>query len=157
MSDPKLKPGYKIVGTWEALQAILVCAANLSKLLWGSRSGKPQEREEREASRKPLRDKLGVKDESPIKPLKVRNQFEHFDEKLEKLYGDGKGAAVHASRNIDVQIGAGLPQPEQFGHYDTATGRVTFWTEELSIPDVLTEIRRIYAKTENGQKSNFKP
>ena len=46
---------------WLALQGIVVSAANVGKLLWGSRGtqGKPGKFE---AERKPLRDSLSVED-----------------------------------------------------------------------------------------------
>jgi len=61
-----------IDGVFIALQGILVAAANLSKLLWGSAGRKAVERTR-------LRDSLGVPDDSPLKDPELRNDFEHFD------------------------------------------------------------------------------
>ncbi len=155
-TNPKLVPGYRTTCAWEALQTILVSAANISKLLWGSRSGKESVRRDRAAKRKPLRDRLHVQDGSPIESLRVRNQFEHFDEKLEERHD--KAGPIHAQRNIDVNISGGnLPQPQHFGHYNSTTGQVAFWDDEMYIPDVLAEIRRIYARTYAGRKNHFEP
>src|SRR5438105_3747627 len=51
---------------WNALQTILVSAANISKLLWGSKS-------EDEEPRKPVRDAIGIDDRSPLRSKRVRN------------------------------------------------------------------------------------
>jgi hypothetical protein len=63
-------------GVWSEIQSILVAAGNASKLLWGSSRGKEEEREL-------LREAAGVADDSPLKSRKIRNAFEHIDERLE--------------------------------------------------------------------------
>ena len=82
---------------WLALQGIVVAAANVSKLLWGS--GRDTAKTARQ--RKPLRDALGVTESSPLKDVTLRNQFEHYDEKLEKWSKETAGTGEpYVSRNI---------------------------------------------------------
>lgn len=123
-------------GAWFALQNILVAAANLSKLLWGS-SGK------REAEREALRNSIGVDNTSPLKSLDVRNDFEHFDERIEDWYVR-QGQSIYIGRNI----GGGIyiedeGEGRRFGEYDPSTGMVVFWTNSARLPDIIGEVRRI--------------
>jgi hypothetical protein len=61
---------------WKELQSFLIAAANVSKLLFPSREGMRGRGEE-------LRRSLGVPDDSPLKDRRLRNHFEHLDERLE--------------------------------------------------------------------------
>jgi hypothetical protein len=121
--------------TWCALQTILVSAANLSKLFWGS-SGK------RAAERKPLRDSFGITDRSPLKDPDMRNDFEHFDERIWKHFVD-EDNNVYSGRNIEPLGILEIPGTSHFGLYDPKTGKVTFWDREASIPEIVEEAKRI--------------
>jgi hypothetical protein len=124
--------------TWFALQAILSAAANLSKLLWGS--GRNPEAEERRAA---LRESLEVGDDSPLKSPRVRNQFEHIDEKLDGL--EGRPYAGRTIGPIDSPfLDVGEPK-FRFGHWDPETGVVTFWDYSISILEIVAEVERIHA------------
>jgi hypothetical protein len=124
---------------WFALQNVLVSAANLSKLLWGS-SGK------REHERVALRDSIGVDNTSVLKSLDIRNDFEHFDERIEDWYVR-QGQSGYVGRNI----GSGVVHIEdedenegrRFGEYDPSTGGVIFWTHSVCLPEIVGEVRRI--------------
>lgn len=69
--------------TFYALQNLLNAGANISKALWGS-GGK------RAKQRKPLRDSIGVADDSPLRAVAMRNNFEHFDDRLDKWWETSK-------------------------------------------------------------------
>lgn len=77
---------------WKQLQIILIASANLSKMFWGS-CGR------RESERAPLRDSLQVDDGSPLRDPDLRNDFEHFDERLETWYADSEHRN-YVGRNI---------------------------------------------------------
>jgi hypothetical protein len=63
---------------WYSVQAFLVAAGNISKLLWPSnRPILPERGPDRRAS-------LEVEEDSPLKPMTFRNHFERFDERLEQ-------------------------------------------------------------------------
>jgi hypothetical protein len=89
-------PGTKgnLRAVWFALQGLLVAASNASKLLWGSRQEPLLE------ARRPLRESVGVDDSSPLSSRRVRNDFEHFDERLEVRFGGGKRGR-YLGRNIE--------------------------------------------------------
>ena len=80
--------------TWFAVQGVLTAAANLSKLLWGS-GDKPGA----QASRAPLRSSVGVTNDSPLRSPKVRNHFEHIDERIERKF-TALGPTLYVGRNM---------------------------------------------------------
>jgi hypothetical protein len=127
---------------WYAIQNILVAAANCAKLLWGSEGPAIEE------SRQPIRDMAGVDDSSPLKRREVRNAFEHFDEYMVQWFNAGD-TKVFVSRNVGppgaIVIEGQVPARE-FGHFDPATGIVTFWKRSVSIRELLSEIERIYGQ-----------
>lgn len=132
--------------TWFALQGILVSAANISKLLWGT--GRDPNRAKTEADRRKLRLSIGVGYRSPLRDRELRNGFEHFDEKLDAWARSGQPLG-YIGRNVGpltaLRIAGTSMSRERFGHYDPATGRVIFWTRKsASIPRIVTEVRRIY-------------
>jgi hypothetical protein len=127
---------------WFALQGMLVSAANASKLLWGSRT------EEALEVRRQLRESVGVTDESPLSSRRLRNDFEHFDERLERWFGQSQDHN-YIGRNIGdpegiVVVGRGVPD-DKFGHFDPSTTIVSFWEQSASLRDIVSEAERIIA------------
>lgn len=121
--------------TWFALQNILVSAANISKLIWGS--GR------QDADRPELRDLLGIDKSSCLYSPDLRNDFEHFDERLERWAAEAqeKGRFMLMSRNIGPF--PGMAEDDRFGHYEPRTGEVTFWRNLESIPEIVAEVQRL--------------
>jgi hypothetical protein len=64
------------------LQNIILQAAALSRYFWPVRQG-------REARASQLRAALDVADDNPLKNRDLRNEIEHFDEKLDAYLSDG--------------------------------------------------------------------
>src|SRR5215211_1903562 len=118
---------------WLALQTIVISAANLSKLFWGSRGKKLEER-------RPLRESLGVELGSCLQSPDLRNDFEHFDERIATWYDEHGN--IFMSRNIgsprSIVVG-GEPEATRFGQFDPATGELTFWANTVQIKDVIRE------------------
>ena len=63
---------------------MLNAGANISKAFWGS-GGKLA------VERKPLRDSIGIDDKSPLRAVTMRNNFEHFDERIDRWWTSPKG------------------------------------------------------------------
>jgi hypothetical protein len=109
-----------------ALQNLLNAAANVSKALWGG-GGKLS------AERKPLRDSIGIGDDSPLRSVTMRNNFEHFDERLDRWWKD---SARH--NHFDLMIGptatsiVGAEDIERFRMFDPSTTDMTFWARNLT-------------------------
>jgi hypothetical protein len=128
---------------WKELQTILISAANVSKMLWGSGGVKASERT-------PLRESLGVADDSPLRDPKLRKDFEHFDERVERWFSEVQTGPIYVGRNIGpMQGGIRIMHPEpqepiqRFGHFDPTTGDVIFWTHAISVPAVAEEAARL--------------
>jgi hypothetical protein len=74
---------------WYALHALMASSANISKLLWpatdtqrGNRAGHKYSPIANLGEK--LRNRLAVKDDSPLQSRELRNHFEHFSERLEE-------------------------------------------------------------------------
>lgn len=123
---------------WYSIQALLIAAANLSKLLWGGGG-------EREVDRRSLRDSLGVTDDSPMRPTSVRNHFEHIDERIATWWAESPNH-IFIDSNVGVTIRADVPEERRFRHFDPATGVVSIWGKDINIREVAEEAQRLYPR-----------
>ena len=106
--------------TFYSIQNLLNAAANVSKALWGQSGSLTAERQA-------LRDSIGVSDSSPLREVTMRNNFEHFDERLDRWWTQ---SAHH--NYADLNIGprsaiSGIDNVDTFRMYDPATTEVVFW------------------------------
>lgn len=121
------------------LQNLLNSAANISKVLWGQAGSK-------EVERKPIRDSIGVADSSPLRSVTMRNNFEHFDERLDKWWRESK-----QKNNVDLSIMpkssiSGFDDIDRFRMFDPKTTDLYFWGQEFTIQEIITEVERILPK-----------
>lgn len=123
--------------TWYAMQAFLVAAGNISKLLW------PPKPPTFPAVRQQLRDSLRVQDNSPLANRDLRNDFEHFDERLEAWAVSAEDPDRHFY--IDRVVGPGLSHalvgPRAFRLLDRGTWVVSFRGREYPLLPVVSAIR----------------
>lgn len=136
---------------WASVQNCLTAVANISKALWGQGGKYAKER-------KPLRDSLDVGNNSSLKPTSMRNNFEHFDERLDDWY------ATSTNRNhLDHMIGppnmvAGLADTDMFRVFDPTTAELVFWGKRYPLTTILDEVRRLYPIAQaEGSKPHFDP
>jgi hypothetical protein len=119
---------------WFAAQSFLVAAGNVSKALWGD-GGK------RAAARLSLRQDLQIDDTSCLRPRKMRNHWEHFDERLEEWFRSSPypptGCWVGFSR------GDASPAADSFRSYDAATGELVFWGDRYSVKEIVHELEAL--------------
>lgn len=112
---------------WYSVQAFLSASANASKLLWGST-------EEIARRRRPIRQSLGISDDSPLRSRSFRNHFDHFDERLETWFqdwarGGPRGGSDSYVGDIDeLEIGE-----LALRNFDTKTKTLTFRGEKLAL------------------------
>jgi hypothetical protein len=127
---------------WYEIQILLGAAANLQKAFWGS-GGKNGE------ERAPLRAMFGVQDDSPLNaPNDLRNNFEHYDQKLERWAQE----SAHHHRVSGVGRGpvsafaeqAGIELLNRLHYYDVANQQITFWGDEFALDPILAEVQRIW-------------
>ncbi len=66
---------------WVGVPILLTGAANAAKAMWGQKG-------RLSVQRAPLRQSLEVDDTSPLKDVDMRNNFEHYDERLDRWWSD---------------------------------------------------------------------
>jgi hypothetical protein len=132
----------KIEDSFCALQTVLTAAANIAKALWGSGS-------KRAAQRAELRDNIGITDASPLKNVSMRNNFEHFDERLDQWW---EKSQVHTYIDInwgDASILVNTEPLNMFRTFNPDTTDLTFWGQSFNLQEVVTEVRRILPNLQN--------
>lgn len=119
---------------WYGVQNALLAVGNTSKVLWGQKGKYATERAA-------LREWLGITDDSPIRPTRMRNHFEHMDERIDKWYADG--AELFSDRVV-----AGVPpyrsdtgQFRWFEGHETLV--VNFWGDRWDLGEVTEEMLKI--------------
>ena len=127
--------------TWFAVQALLVAAAHVSKLLWpapGSARDQPR------ATR--LRALLGVDETSPLNAVDMRNHFEHFDERLER-WAAHPGPKALGDRLIGPRQAVTTVGPiTYYRTFDPARLVVSFEDEEYPLHPVIAAARDLAAR-----------
>jgi len=134
LAEARRASDRNMTALWSALQTILVSAANISKLLWGNKGKREEERRE-------LRDSLEIDDTSCLRSPDLRNDFEHFDDRLRTWFASGQNH-VYAGRNVWDGPIANVPIPE-FGTYNQKTGEVVFWKNSANVRDIVAEVARL--------------
>lgn len=132
-----------ITMTFYALQSFLNSSANIAKALWGQ-GGK------RNLERQALRDSIGINDSSPLKITQMRNNFEHFDERLEIWWKEAPNhncvdLNIISRKHIIDLSGSDLGW---FRNFDPQTTTLTFWSEDFYVQELIDEVRRILPKLE---------
>jgi hypothetical protein len=116
---------------WSSVQSFLVASANVSKLIWG-RWGDA------------LRGPLGVRDDSPLKDRRLRNHFEHFDERLAK-WADTDPMGVFIDTNTvgadDLKV---APTVHFQRNFDPDRYALTFQDEVYDLRPIIEELRRLH-------------
>lgn len=127
-TDPDTEP-------WYSIQAFLVATANISKFLW------PNPR--KKARGEQLRDFLSVQDGSPLKWRKVRDSFEHFDERLDSWIAPGKGD--HFGRVYGPSDLLDFEPEDNARIYDPRSGHIALFGEEYDIREAVKEVERLHS------------
>lgn len=119
---------------WLYLHAMVLAAANISKILWPSCL-------QAEQRRRTLRDMLGVPDKSVLMQKRLWNHLEHFDERIESMVVDDHNV-------IDSNIGdlatISLGHSVFLRNFDPRTQVLTFAGEVFEIKplaDAALELR----------------
>jgi hypothetical protein len=121
---------------WFSIEQLLTAAANVSKALWGQ--GTPMNE-----ARRPLRESLGIDDSSQFSERRMRNHFEHFDERVDEWWIKSPSHNL-ADRNLGpIGMIQGLDEISMFRQFDSDTMEVIFWGDAFSIADIVAEASRI--------------
>ena len=130
-----LSPGNQDA-LWVGVPILLTGAGNAAKALWGQKG-------KLDAERAPLRQSLNVDDTSALKDVDMRNNFEHYDERLDRWWNESP-SHNHLDRMVGPPGGgAGLDDLDRFRVYDPTTNDIVFWGERFNVQAIVTELERI--------------
>jgi hypothetical protein len=135
--------------TFYAIQNLLNASANISKVLWGQAGSRANER-------KPLRDSVGITDDSPLRAVTMRNNFEHFDERLEKWRTESPDENYIDLNIVAKETYQHFAEIDRFRAFDPTTTYLTFWGQEFNIRKIVDEVRRIAPKLEEEANKSRK-
>jgi hypothetical protein len=135
---------------WYSVQALLVAAGNVSKLLW------PEQKYSQRGDE--LRASLGVPEDSPLAPRTFRNHFEHFDARLHDW------AASSQRRNFaDSNVGppgmiVGLDPGDYLRNFDTTNAAVTFRGDSYELQPIVKAIGELWQRASvEAAKPHWEP
>lgn len=137
------------------IQVLLTASANVSKLLWGvDRNAKA--RQERQG----LRDFFEVDENSLTTDRKMRNSFDHFDERLDEWYeADASDSGFIVDSNLGTSIGGTAINKDRFlRNYDLKTATVSFKNLTFNTRDMSHEayrIFKIYEKYKSEKRNSY--
>jgi hypothetical protein len=129
---------------WGDVQSVVLAAGNVSKLMWGQGGSRADKRAH-------LRESIGISDNSPLRLTRMRNHFEHVDERLETwfkessqhIYADGHVFLTPRPPQGMVEADPPMDRVNTFREYDAASGTLWFWGDQLNLREIESEVRRI--------------
>lgn len=139
---------------WNSVHSLVSAVANLSKIFW------PDSRGDQERGRE-LRQLLSVEDNSALKSRDLRNDLEHFDERLDTWASETQGR-VFVDRNISsgnsIRIDSesmafGVPNA-MLRHLYVDELKVSFRNKEYALQPVVEEVSNLFKRV---QKETSKP
>jgi hypothetical protein len=147
-------PNYNSNLIWALVSVLLNSSANIAKIFWPSfpKCIKDEEREKYKTFQnrgKYLRNLLGIENTSPINNRKLRNNLEHFDERLHEWF-DKSVTKNYSARNIGLNVQANKNNDDKMdmGNYEPQHQIVTFWNDKFEILPLIQEIRKLLSTTE---------
>jgi hypothetical protein len=126
----------QVTRVFYGVQNFLNAAANIAKALWGQGGRWAAERQD-------LRASLGIAEDSPLRSVTMRNNFEHFDDRLETWWRDSKH-----HNYVDLNIGSTsrvtVTDPvDRFRLFDPVTTDLYFWSQAFNLQALTNEVQRI--------------
>lgn len=136
----------------DSLQNIIIQGAALSRYFWPARAGRSNEHTRRAEH---LRKHLKIRETSPLKSRDLRNQIEHFDEKLDEYLTKGIVGTV-----LPGHISSTRPETDAPLHFLRAfyakDGIFEMLGKSYEVQPLVDEIHRIYKLlyqcTQNGYR-----
>jgi len=123
---------------WYSAHALLSATANISKILWPSNQSTRSQEDARQ-----IRAGLGIDDTSPLKNRRMRDHFEHFDERIERF-------AQSDVNYVDTGIGHRLvhsdPPAVHMRNFDPEENSITFQNETLLLGPTMEAIHNTYGE-----------
>ena len=124
---------------WCSIQSILVAAGNVSKILWPSRKSSKARGEK-------LRALLVVDMGNLLSDRKLRNHFEHYDERIEDWFEKNR-SAVYMDSKIDPFESNWISNTTNIHRaYNPLTQTLTFRGESVDLGKLLNALEEIRHK-----------
>jgi hypothetical protein len=123
---------------WYSIQAFLVAAGNISKLLWPSDTSILPERGPE------LRASLEVEGDSPLASRTLRNQFEHFDERLARWAVSSKQRVFIDASVRPVGVISGAEPGDYLRNFDPQNFAVTFRGDRYHLLPIVEAIEQLW-------------
>lgn len=149
--------------TFFYVHAFLAHLGNISKLFFPACRKRKNAKEYAKLAAKRaefLRDTFNVGEQCPLSERKVRDSFEHFDERLD-VYLDKATPPLYMDMNLTprcgIRIGGKVPT-DAFRHLDPGTLELSFQGDSVKLVERFEEIRRIrgiaetWLEQEEGQR-----
>jgi hypothetical protein len=122
------------------LQSIMGFAGNVSKMLWPDPGSKIAHLSRNRGER--LRKLLGISDDPVIKSRKVRNHYEHMDERLDVMWQTCSTVIMNNTFDRATARAAG---EALFSNFDTASNTLTVQGDEVELVTLYQKINEIKA------------
>ena len=121
---------------WFYIQALLIAAANVSKASWGQGGKRTEER-------RPIRESLGIADDSSLRETLMRNHFEHIDQRIEQWWNESPQRNYHDGGIFPLGAVHGLAEIDMFRVFDNSTSDVVFWGDKFNLSELIAEAQRV--------------
>jgi hypothetical protein len=129
---------------WYAIQNLLIAAGNISKFLWGQKSGSKEVLKKRAQQRRHLRALLGVAENSILKlSPEFRNHFEHLDERIEEWVEESTNHNLADDIIGPPNAIVGLDPRDMMRRYDPSSHILSFRGETFEIVPLVRAIEAL--------------
>ncbi len=148
---------------WALVSVLLNSSANIAKIFWPAYPKCIKEEEKEKYVKyqdrgKYLRNLLSIANTSPLNDRKLRNNLEHFDERLHKWFDESKTKNYNA-RNIGINVQGNVKDDDKMdmGNYEPQHQTVTFWNDRFEILPLIQEVTNLLSTVETkiGEKWHF--
>lgn len=127
------------------VQNLLSAAATAARALWGQTNDAAVAK-----ARAPLRAGIGVADDSPLRSVRMRNNFEHIDERIDHWWRTDPDHIYFDMNIMPAMTIDNVAHTSMLRSFDPQTGHVTFWGQSFDLKALLTEIQRLLPKLQAG-------
>ena len=128
---------------WYSAQAFLTASSNISRVFWPPKARRETLREAVDSRGSELRKRFAIDDNSPLFLRDIRDDFEHFDERIDHWYECSENHNV-VDRNFvpESQFG-GLEKADILRNFDPAGMNLYFASHKLNIDEVADAVREL--------------
>jgi len=127
------------------LQSLLTALGNISKILWPIvKKGDEQGNEIRENRGKELREALNVRGDAALRSRKLRDTFEHFDERMDTWFGKEERHGF-SDRNLGSMKGVIIPsKKDRLRTFDPETWTLTYLRKKYEVGPAIRAAYELY-------------